>query len=74
MKRAVLDTNIIIAALFWNGAPRSVYDLAREGKIHMLMSAAMEAELIRVLGYAKFGLSPKEILPLINNIRGNARV
>jgi putative PIN family toxin of toxin-antitoxin system len=30
----------------------------------------MEKELIRVLGYTKFGLSPKEIVPIINNIRG----
>ena len=72
MKRVVLDTNVIIAALFWKGYPRVIYDLIREKKLAMLLSKDIESELIRVLGYAKFGLSPKEIGPFVNNIRGNA--
>jgi len=38
----------------------------------MLMSRDMEAELVRVLEYARFGLSPEEIMPLLKNIRANA--
>lgn len=68
----VLDTNIIIAALFWKRYPRAVYDLIRERKITMLLSKDMEAEFIRVLAYAKFGLSPNEIKPFIKNLRGNS--
>ena len=62
MKKVVLDTNVTISALFWEGNPRKVYDLAREGKVIMLLSDDMEKEFIRVLGYEKFGLSPQEIM------------
>lgn len=37
----------------------------------MLASSDMESELIRVLGYSKFGLLPKEILPFIKSLRNN---
>jgi len=74
LTRIVLDTNVTISALFWNGYPRVIYDLIRERTLVMLLSKDMEAELIRVLGYAKFGLSPKEISPFIRNIRGNAEL
>jgi predicted nucleic acid-binding protein len=29
----VIDTNIYISAIFWNGKPREVIDLGREGRI-----------------------------------------
>ncbi|MEK6621006.1 MAG: putative toxin-antitoxin system toxin component, PIN family [Planctomycetota bacterium] len=69
MKRVVLDTNVTIAAYFWKGYPRVVYDLIRDQKLVMLMNSDMEKELIRVLGYSKFGLSQKEIPPFIRNLR-----
>ena len=58
MKKVVLDTNVTISALFWEGNPRKIYDLVRQGKLIMLLSDDMEKEFIRVLGYEKFGLSP----------------
>jgi putative PIN family toxin of toxin-antitoxin system len=72
LKRVVLDTNVTIAALFWKGYPRIIYDLVREKKLVMLLSIDMEKEFIRVLGYSKFGLTSKEIPPFIRNLRGNA--
>ena len=74
MNRVVLDTNIIISALFWTGPPRDVYNLVRENKIIMLFSEDMEREFIRVLGYPKFGLSAKEILPIVIHLRNNAEL
>lgn len=71
MKRIVVDTNVTISAFFWSGHPRTIYDLIRERKTIMLISSDMEQELIRVLGYSKFGLSPKEILPFIKSLRSN---
>lgn len=68
MKKVVLDTNVTISALFWGGPPRDIYNLIRSGKLTMLGSEEMEHELIRVLGYAKFGLSAAEIMPLLRNI------
>lgn len=71
MKRVVLDTNVIIAALFWQGPPRFVYDLVRDGQLIMLITGKMEQEFIRVLGYAKFGLTSAEILPFVRELRMN---
>ena len=73
MKKVVLDTNVTISALFWEGNPRKIYDLVRDGKLNMLLSDDMEKEIIRVLGYEKFGLSPQEILPFLRNLRTHAR-
>ena len=40
----------------------------------MLLSHDMEKEFIRVLGYSKFDLSPKEIPPFIKSLRSNAEL
>ena len=72
MKRVVLDTNVTVAAFFWKGYPRIIYDLIREKKLVMLLSSDMEKEFIHVLGYPKFGLTSKEIPPFIRNLRSNA--
>lgn len=73
MKKVVLDTNVTISALFWEGNPRKIYDMAREGKLIMLLSDDMEKEFIRVLGYEKFGLSSQEVLPILRHLRTHAR-
>lgn len=72
MKRLVLDTNTVISALFWQGSPRTVYDLVRAGKYQLLSSREIESELIRVLSYPKFGLTSLEILPIINSYKQHA--
>jgi putative PIN family toxin of toxin-antitoxin system len=73
VKKVVLDTNVTISALFWEGSPRKIYDLVRKGELIMLLSNDMEKEFIRVLGYEKFGLSPQEVLPFLRNLRTHAR-
>jgi len=73
VKKVVLDTNVTISALFWEGNPRKVYDLVRHGELVMLLSDDMEKEFIRVLGYGKFGLSPQEIMPFLRNLRTHAQ-
>jgi putative PIN family toxin of toxin-antitoxin system len=73
VKKVVLDTNVTISALFWEGNPRKIYDLVRKGKLIMLLSDDMEKEFIRVLGYEKFGLSPQEVFPFLRNLRTHAR-
>lgn len=65
MKKIVLDTNTVISAQFWKGNPRKILNLVKAGHYHLLSSNDIERELIRVLGYPKFGLLPKEILPII---------
>jgi len=73
VKRIVLDTNVTISALFWEGNPRKIYDLVRRGELIMLLSDDMEKEFIRVLGYEKFGLSPQEVTVFLRNLRTHAR-
>jgi len=73
VKKVVLNTNVTISAFFWEGNPRKIYDLIREGKLIMLLSDDMEKEFIRVLGYEKFGLSPQEMMPFLRDLRIHAR-
>jgi len=72
LKRVVLDTNVTISAFFWKGYPRLIYDQIRERRHVMLLSNEMEKEFIRVLGYEKFDLAPKEIPSFIKNLRSHA--
>jgi putative PIN family toxin of toxin-antitoxin system len=50
----VLDTNTVISALFWKGAPRQALDLARSGTFTLFTSPDLLAELADVLGRKKF--------------------
>ena len=43
--RVVIDTNIYISAIFWNGKPREVIDLGRGGKITIFTSLDIENEI-----------------------------
>src|SRR5947207_747541 len=54
MIRVVLDTNIIVSALFWKGLPRIVFDAALDKRYFALTTDALTAELKRVLTYPKF--------------------
>jgi len=47
--RAVLDTNVLISALFWGGRPRRVVDLAAAGRFQAVTSLELLAELEDVL-------------------------
>jgi putative PIN family toxin of toxin-antitoxin system len=62
VKKVVLDTNVTISALFWEGNPRKIYDLVRQGSLIMLLSDDMTKEFIRVLAYEKVGCSNGSLL------------
>lgn len=53
MIRSVLDTNTIISALFWSGAPSQIY-LSAEERYTLLTSADLLNELEMVLRRPKF--------------------
>jgi uncharacterized protein len=56
--RIVADTNVLVSALiFPGGAPEAVYRLALEGRIELVSSRPLLAELGRVLT-EKFGWEP----------------
>ncbi|MEO8157085.1 MAG: putative toxin-antitoxin system toxin component, PIN family [Betaproteobacteria bacterium] len=52
--RLVLDTNIVISGLLWNGPPRRLLDAAIGGTVDLYTSALLVAELREALAYAKF--------------------
>ena len=52
--RAVIDTNVLVAALLWRGAPHALLEHVRTGTVAMVSSPALLAELADVLGRAKF--------------------
>lgn len=57
----VADTNVIISALFWKGNESKIMNLAEEGKIKLLSSAALLNELKNVLSHERFGLEEKTV-------------
>lgn len=53
--RLVLDTNVVVAGLLWNGAPRQLIDHSISGVgIKIFTSPALIEELRHTLEYAKF--------------------
>ena len=52
--RAVIDTNVLVAALLWRGPPHALLAQARDGRVTLISSPALLAELADVLGRPKF--------------------
>lgn len=52
--RAILDTNILLAALFWHGRPHQLLERVRDGSLSLLSSPTLFAEFEGVLGREKF--------------------
>ena len=50
----VLDTNVVVAGLLWNGPPRRRLEAAIAGEVELYSRAVMLDELAHTLGYAKF--------------------
>ena len=52
--RIVLDVNVWISGLLWQGVPRQVIDLARSGAVTIFVSEPILSELEEVLARVKF--------------------
>jgi len=52
--RLVLDTNVVVAGLLWNGPPRRLLQAAIDGEVDLFSSAVLLGELSNTLGYTKF--------------------
>jgi uncharacterized protein len=59
--RVVIDTNVVISALLFGGAPGKIITLWKEGKIQPLISEDILNEYLKVLAYPRFKLTEKEI-------------
>jgi len=67
VKRVVLDTNILVSALLFDGELCRFVELWQQGKIIPLISKDTFSELTAVLEYPKFSLSSTEIRSIIEN-------
>ena len=61
MKRIVVDTNVLVSGLLFNGKPGELVRLWKEGRVVPLCSKEIVREYLRVLAYPKFQLSESEI-------------
>lgn len=52
--RAVVDTNVLVSGLLWRGTPHALLEHLRGGALVLLSSPALLAELVDVIGRAKF--------------------
>jgi putative PIN family toxin of toxin-antitoxin system len=52
--RAVLDTIVLVSALFWHGPPHELLDRVRRGDLRLISSPALMDELARVVARPKF--------------------
>ena len=52
--RVVLDTNVVASALLWGGTPERLIDAAGEGRLELVTSGALLAELAGILGRSEF--------------------
>ena len=59
--RVVIDTNVLVSALLFGGVSGRLVPLWKSGRVQPLASQAMIDEVLRVLAYPKFNLSPKEV-------------
>lgn len=66
--RAVLDTNVLVSTLLFEGRLAWIRDGWKDGRLKPLLARETVEELIRVLAYPKFRLEPGEIEALLEEI------
>jgi len=59
--RLVLDTNVAVAGLLWNGHPHRLLDWAINGRVALYSSPVLIDELTQTLGYPKLAKRMLEI-------------
>jgi putative PIN family toxin of toxin-antitoxin system len=52
--RAVVDSNVLLSGLFWHGPPHRLLEQIRNGRLALVSSPGLFAELADVLGRPKF--------------------
>ena len=67
-KKVVLDTNVFVSALGWEGASRKIFQNCIRGNLELFISAGIFDEIKRVLHYPKFKFSQDEISEFLDQI------
>lgn len=72
--RVVLDTNVYISGIFWDGKPRSIIHMAKQEKMSVIVSDSIIEEIEQILKRPNkpFRLNQKEITKIVENIRSYA--
>jgi len=66
--RVVVDTNVLISAFLFGGAPREIVELIVAGVIDGAISPAILDEVRGVLKRPKFGLSPRQAMSIAEEL------
>lgn len=67
-ERVVLDTNVLVSALGWRGAPYEIVRQCLDGRYILLLSPETLAELERVLRYPKLRFSEAQITEYLEQL------
>lgn len=59
-KKIILDTNILISALGWEGNPKSIFNKVIDGEFELILSYKQLNEMLRVLNYPKFKFTDEQ--------------
>jgi len=70
--RVVLDTNVLISAIFFGGKPRKILEKAIRGEIRLCISEPMLEELSGVLRRSKFDTSLERVQIILTELTGIA--
>ena len=58
--KVILDTNILISSLGWNGKPRAIFQKCMDGKVELVISPPQIEEMRRVMDYPKFKFTAEQ--------------
>jgi putative PIN family toxin of toxin-antitoxin system len=64
----VLDTNVILSAIFLGGKPRQILGAALGGSMRLFVSEPIIAELQRVMQRPKFGISAQFVQTVVSEL------
>jgi len=71
-KKIVLDTNILISAIGWNGKSREIFRRILNMDFELIISQKQIEELKRVLNYPKFGFRDEQKLRFLRILTNTA--
>lgn len=74
--RAVIDTNVLISAIFWPGKPKQLLNQVRRGQVIFLTSEVLLVELKEVLTRQDkpFRLSEEDAQRVLSSVRDLAEI
>jgi len=73
-KKIVLDTNILISALGWNGNPRDIFRRIIDGEFELIISQKQLEELKDVMNYPKFIFTENQKSRFISVLLASAKL